>query len=185
MNQSAEQRPDGNLPDAAARTESGGPLRIDLARRQALLKAASRGAPALVGVVPGAALAASSAFRAAERDKAQHPALEVSAADGWMRKKALKGKLKRGQNIVVDPVYKIGGTYYRSNGTTIGFVTPPTFFVDGVDVYLLGLFQVSDAGVTNAGVWPVTQRTDLQGLHCSSWSSISPNTSAPYSCTGG
>ncbi|MFO1196333.1 MAG: hypothetical protein U1E86_05085 [Burkholderiaceae bacterium] len=184
MNQSAEQRPDGNLPDAAASTELGGPERIDVNRRQALLKAAARGVPVLVGAVPGAALAASSAFRAAERDKAQHPALEVASADGWMRKKALKGKLKRGSNIVVDPVYKIGDTYYRSNGTVIAFVTPPTTFVDETTVYLLGLFQVSDAGVTNAGVWPVTQRTDLQGLHCSSWSSISPNTAAPYSCTG-
>ena len=184
MNQSAEQRPDGNLPDVAASTESGGPLRIDLARRQALLKAASRGAPALVGVVPGAALAASSAFRAAERDREHRPALEVTAADGWMRKKALKGKLKRGANIVLAPVYKIDSTYYRNDGTTVTFNTPPTDFVEDGPVYLLGLFNVSETGVTNAGVWPVTQRTDLQGLHCSSWSSIAPGT-PPYSCTGG
>lgn len=189
----------------------GGPLARDagdatVARRRALLRAAASSAPFLAGLAPNAALAQSSAFRAATLDGTVAPAAATDTHDGWMRGPARYGRITASSStnsatvypnvIFVDNAYYAVGVPFNVGvkGLPITLNGNETF-QDGeaVTKLVLVLFgKLAGNGYGEAGKWPqfaypeldARFESPLQGLHCSSWTSAAGGTAPPYQCSG-
>lgn len=147
------------------------PAATDLARRRKLVRLIGTGVPLVLSLPTRAsAQTVSSAYRGAQNDAQEQPALAVNAADGWIRVQGLQ------YNLIADgsPVYFVNGVYITSTGTT---VQANEVSGTGVIVYLAVLFDTNfnpqTAGAVEKGPWPQYAGAG-QALHLSSWSSLSP-----------
>ncbi len=168
------------------------------ARRRSLLRLVAGGAPLLSASPVAANIAASSAWRAAREDAKARPAMVTSSMDGWIRSRIDIVELQLKQTTstttttsTTDPAastlqaYKLGGSspvYYQVGS----LMQVNSLMVQEVktlgQAYALMLF---DSGGGIVGVDPSRQLGyGIQGLHCSSWRSISPTGTAFPGCSG-
>lgn len=193
-------------PLARMRSDSGKPAKSTeeaaSARRRALLRAAVS-APVVLGVSPAGAVAAQgSAYRAAMNDATQTPlGIADSADDTWIRRKVPYGTLTvtaalDGEVTSYQGVYQLtsaaGTLYYQPESLTASSfpieLSPDdtlAFVEDTANPkWVLVLFDNTSDDFPEAGVWPevAANGTNLQGLHCSSWSSLGI-TDRTYSCS--
>jgi hypothetical protein len=170
--------------------------------RRRLLRLVAGGVPMMAGPPAMAGLAASSAFRAAVNDgKAPLPSLvAVTAGDRWIRQPVEVVRLGPGginSGPTATDAYKVvitgQPTRYFSTITpfpliTLGTGSPPLAECTSVvatQTWMLVLFDRDNFSMIPQVVDPTLYgSSSLQGLHCSSWSSISPNAGRPLSCSG-
>lgn len=204
---------DDKLNDSAAdalpvRRSEGESSSLVPGRRQALLRSAAASAPLFMALAPGAAMAAASAHHGAANDAVERPPgyRETSDKDGWIRVTVPYGPLTEKDaptDINLGIAYRLvpgdasSGTVWVPNASFPNTVEGTSYTFDNsnssngsrhwsVTGYRLVLVLFAIDSQTQLGYWPQYVPFDAtrQALHCSSWSSIGPDTVYPASFTG-
>jgi hypothetical protein len=172
----------------------------DANTRRRLLRLVAGGVPLMAGPPAiASSVAASSAFRAAVRDGQRTPALVSTGGDRWIRQPVQVVRLGpngntggNGPNVVSAYKVAIYGQTTRYYAMTSPYQQinlggePPlqeSTTEAATNVMMLVLFDRQNFSMIPQVVDPTLYgQTSLQGLQCSSWSSIYPSGGNPLSC---